>query len=129
MMSALTASAARAQQPNLNYLGGQSGVTIASSSILGRVAYQAGPASLATTQSGRQSCWIEYLGAEILAVPTTPQSLGLVFFGPTAPTVTSTSFALVPYQFLNCEQAVEVEGNAVWVASTATGAFFVFKVK
>lgn len=120
---------ARAQQPGFPFAGVMTAATIASASTQGRIAFQLA-AGLVTQQNGRQSCYIEYNGTGTLAVPSTPQSQGYVFFGPTAPTVTSSSFILVPYQFLTCENwNGETDTNAVWVASTVTSGIFVIKVK
>jgi hypothetical protein len=126
MMFGLT-GAAHAQSVNLNYIGAQTTTTITAPSN-GVVTFVS-PAALATTQNGRQSCWIQYVGTGTQAVPTTPSSIGFLYFGPTAPTSTAQAFELVPYQIVYCEEGDEIEGSRVWVSSNATSGVFVFKVK
>ena len=118
-----------AQQANLNYLGGQSAVVVSpSNASVAAAGLAATFTNIATGQTGRQSCWIQYKPQTGLPV-NAATAQGSVFFGPTAPATLTSSFVLNAYTFLNCEQANEVEGDAIWVSGTATGDIFILKVK
>lgn len=110
---------ARAQNVNFNYLATQLSVTVTPANSF------INPSQL-TQASGRQSCWIQY--RPVTAQPTA-NSLGFVFFGPTAPAATTQAFALTPFQIMDCESAEEVDGDAVWITSTTTNDTFTIKVK
>jgi len=80
------------------------------------------PSQLAAN-AGRQSCLIQYIGAATTAT-------GYIFFGPTAPSVTSTSFQLTSRQTIGCGSGDgTVDNNAVWIAGTNVGDLFIIKVK
>lgn len=93
------------------------------------------PPGLATTQTGRQSCEIQYLG--VAQLPTNGSlsagavsSLGFVFFGTAAPLATAAAFVVPVFGRFDCDLVNgQVEADAVWVASNVTSGIFVYKVK
>ena len=107
---------AEAQQANFNYQGTQTAVVVPTLQTF---------TNAFPLQPGRQSCWIEYVAAP----GSTPGdlTLGWVYFGSSPTSIAS--FQLSVRQFLNCEQANEAEGGAIWLAATVTAGTFVIKVK
>ena len=68
------------------------------------------------------SCILQYNGAY--------NATGYVYFGPTAPTVTTSSFVLAKGAFQNCDTSNFTEDQAgVWISSTNTGDNWTLKVK